>query len=176
MGLFPLFPINGSPGTPTRTTFGGTVAYTCNTGYVDLLSGSATVAVTCQAIYNYSGSWSSLQYQNSCYYIDLGAVILCVSLHLHVAVPCGDPLTIPNASRTFTGTTYLDTATYTCNTGYQLSGAATVTCQASGSWSTIPSCSRKILNCCYYTKNRSSHIDAMQLSLNSRDSPRFRGS
>ncbi len=42
---------DGLPGTPTRTTFGGTVTYSCNTGYI--LSGSVTV--TCQA----SGSWST---------------------------------------------------------------------------------------------------------------------
>ncbi len=63
-----------------------------------------------------------------------------------VAGPCGDPPTIPNGSRTFTGTTFGETATYTCNTGYQRSGSSTVTCQASGSWSTRPSCSRKNLN------------------------------
>ncbi len=41
---------NGSPGTPTTTTVGGTVIYSCNIGYI--LSGSATV--NCEA----SGSWS----------------------------------------------------------------------------------------------------------------------
>ncbi len=57
-----------------------------------------------------------------------------------VAVPCGDPPTIPNGSRTFTGTTFGGTATYTCNTGYQRSGPFTVTCQSSRSWSTRPTC------------------------------------
>ena len=39
-----------------------------------------------------------------------------------------------------TGTTFGEAATYSCNTGYQLSGSATVTCQETGSWSTPPSC------------------------------------
>ena len=42
---------DGSPGTPTSTTLGGTVTYTCNSGYT--LSGSPTV--TCLS----GGSWSA---------------------------------------------------------------------------------------------------------------------
>ncbi|XP_064388223.1 sushi, von Willebrand factor type A, EGF and pentraxin domain-containing protein 1-like, partial [Halichondria panicea] len=103
---------NGSPGIPTSTVAGGTVTYTCNNGYQ--LSGSPTV--TCQA----NGSWTA---RPSC-----------------SPISCGNPPTIPNGSRTFTGTTFGDTAIYTCNTGYQLSGAATMICQASGSWSTAPTC------------------------------------
>ncbi len=76
-----------------------------------------------------------------------------------VAVPCGDPPTIPNGSRTFTGTTFGDTATYTCNPGYQRSGSATVICQASESWSTRPTCPLRTIrklynNSLYYTLNR----------------------
>ncbi|XP_064387701.1 sushi, von Willebrand factor type A, EGF and pentraxin domain-containing protein 1-like isoform X3 [Halichondria panicea] len=103
---------DGSSGTPTRTTYGGTVIYSCNIGYV--LSGSATVR--CLA----SGSWST---RPTC-----------------TSVPCGDPPAIPNGSRTFTGTTFGDTATYSCNTGYQRLGPSTVTCQASGTWSDRPTC------------------------------------
>ncbi len=53
---------------------------------------------------------------------------------------CGEPPIIPNGSRTFTGTTVGETATYRCNTGYQPSGAVRVTCQASESWDTMPIC------------------------------------
>ena len=57
------------------------------------------------------------------------------------AVSCGYPPSISNGFRgTPTRTTFGGTVTYSCNTGYQLSGSATVTCQASGSWSTRPSC------------------------------------
>ncbi|XP_064387742.1 sushi, von Willebrand factor type A, EGF and pentraxin domain-containing protein 1-like isoform X2 [Halichondria panicea] len=111
----PPFISNGSPGTPTRTTFEGTATYTCDTGYQ--LSGSATV--TCEA----SGSWSV---RPSCNADQPGS--------------CSDPPTIPNGSRTFTGTTTGETATYTCNTGYQLPGSAIVTCEASGIWTTRPIC------------------------------------
>ena len=41
---------NGSPGTPTRTTFEGTVIYSCNSGYTP-----ESTTVTCLA----SGSWST---------------------------------------------------------------------------------------------------------------------
>ncbi|XP_064388227.1 sushi, von Willebrand factor type A, EGF and pentraxin domain-containing protein 1-like [Halichondria panicea] len=109
---------NGSPGTPTSTTFGGIVTYTCNTGYQR--SGQSTV--TCQA----SESWNT---RPSC-----------------TPVSCGNPPTIPNGIRTaFTGATFRGTATYACNTGYQRSGSAIVTCQASGSWSTRPTCN--IISC-----------------------------
>ena len=43
--------LNGSPGTPSTTTFGGRVTYSCHSGYT--LSGSATII--CQA----SGSWEA---------------------------------------------------------------------------------------------------------------------
>ena len=43
---------NGSPGTPTSIIQGGTVVYSCNTGYQLLMLGSATVV--CQD----SGNWS----------------------------------------------------------------------------------------------------------------------
>ena len=42
---------NGSPGTPTSTTFGGTVTYSCN----DMYSQSGSATVSCLA----SGSWSN---------------------------------------------------------------------------------------------------------------------
>ena len=40
-----------------------------------------------------------------------------------------------------TSTNYQGEVTYSCNTGYSRSGSATVTCLASGSWSTRPICS-----------------------------------
>lgn len=42
-----------------------------------------------------------------------------------------------------TTTTYGSTATFSCNTGYDLNGTATVTCQADGTWETLPSCDIK---------------------------------
>ena len=37
-----------------------------------------------------------------------------------------------------------DTCTYTCNTGYELTGSNTRTCQSNGSWSgSAPTCRRE---------------------------------
>ena len=41
---------------------------------------------------------------------------------------CPDPATIINGMVTFTGNSVGDTATYTCNTGFELVGSATTTC------------------------------------------------
>ena len=43
-----------------------------------------------------------------------------------------------------TGRATGDTATYTCNTGFQLMGAGTVTCQSDGKWSDPPPTCRRI--------------------------------
>ncbi len=52
--------------------------------------------------------------------------------HLPTAVDCG-PLTIANgAVDTSSGTTFMMTATYTCNTGYNIVGSESRTCGASG--------------------------------------------
>ncbi len=59
-----------------------------------------------------------------------------------VAVNCND-LTNPlnGQVRTFSGTTFMMTATYTCNTRYLLIGDASQTCQATGVWSgSEPTC------------------------------------
>ncbi len=57
-------------------------------------------------------------------------------------IDCG-PLTDPANGQvnTSSGTTFGSTATYSCDTGYKLSGSLSRTCRADGSWSnTIPSC------------------------------------
>ncbi len=52
--------------------------------------------------------------------------------HLPTAVDCG-PLTINNgAVDTSSGTTFMMTAIYTCNTGYNIVGSQSRTCGASG--------------------------------------------
>ena len=54
---------------------------------------------------------------------------------------CGPPPTITNGSPgpPTPDTTLGGMVTYTCNTGV-LVGGATVTCEASGDWSTTPTC------------------------------------
>ena len=53
-----------------------------------------------------------------------------------LAIDCG-PLTDPTNGQvdTSSGTTFGSTATYTCDTGYTLSGSQSRTCGADGMWS-----------------------------------------
>ena len=112
----------------TGTTTGETATYTCDTGYQ--LLGTATV--TCEA----NGTWATRPIYDSKY-----AMNRWIITHYTIAVSCGSPPFISNGSPgTPTRTTFGGTATYTCDTGYQRSGSATVTCEASGSWSVRPSC------------------------------------
>ena len=57
-------------------------------------------------------------------------------------VDCGSLTDPGNGSVTLTvGTTLGQTATYSCNTGYNLVGDSTRTCQAEGNWSgSAPTC------------------------------------
>ena len=60
---------------------------------------------------------------------------------LYTAVDCGSPPSITNGPPGMTSTTTLGgIVTYNCTSGYILSGTATVSCLASGSWSTRPTC------------------------------------
>jgi len=46
-----------------------------------------------------------------------------------------------------TGTLYEDSATYTCDNGFKLSGVAVRKCQGDGSWSSVdPTCERKSMD------------------------------
>ncbi len=62
-------------------------------------------------------------------------------LFTHSVVDCGTPPSVPNGSpgAPSPDTTIGGTVTYTCDTGV-LMGGATVTCEASGDWSTTPTC------------------------------------
>ncbi len=65
-------------------------------------------------------------------------------------IDCGAPPTISDGTRTLTGTTFGETATYSCNSGLIISGSAIITCLASGSWEPEPACTmnRKLLSEC----------------------------
>ncbi len=127
---------NGSPGTPTRTTYLGTVTYTCDSGY-EVSTGVTTAMATCLA----SGTWdpvptcSRKSYNRPCH-------------QNHVpftAVDCGS-LDAPSngAVKTSSGTTFMMTATYTCNTGYNVVGSDTRTCGATAQWTPdAPTCARE---------------------------------
>ena len=65
---------------------------------------------------------------------------------LSTAVDCGTLPNPVNGQVSTTGTTLGQTATYSCNTGYNLIGGSTRTCQATGAWSgSPPTCQRMLL-------------------------------
>ena len=61
---------------------------------------------------------------------------------LSTVVDCGTLTNPANGQVSHTaGTTFGETATYSCNTGYNLVGDSTRTCQATGEWSgSEPTC------------------------------------
>ena len=62
--------------------------------------------------------------------------------HFVTAVDCGNLTDLANGQVDHTaGTTFRENATYSCNTGYDLLGNSTRTCQAEGNWSwSEPTC------------------------------------
>ena len=59
---------------------------------------------------------------------------------------CGSLNAPANGQVTLTGTTFGQTATYSCNTGYNLCGDSTHTCPATGQWSgSAPTCQGMLL-------------------------------
>ncbi|XP_064386414.1 uncharacterized protein LOC135334960 isoform X1 [Halichondria panicea] len=110
---------NASPGTPSPdTTLGENVTYTCVSGY-EVSTGVITATATCMA----SGVWGPLP---TCSPVDCGS------------------LDAPSngAVDTSSGTTFMMTATYTCDTGYNIVGSNTTrTCGATALWTPeAPTC------------------------------------
>ena len=121
---------------------GDTCSFTCNTGYG--LTGSDTR--TCQS----DGSWSGSETMcrrglHTQYAMHMMSIYGYFFLYI---VPC-PLLTDPN-SGTITCSlgddgvpSYEDTCSVTCDTGYELIGSDTRTCQSNGGWSGIETmCSR----------------------------------
>ena len=78
----------------------------------------------------------------------------CRKLHyvfLILTVDCGNLTDPANGQVNHTaGTTVGETGTYSCNTGYNLVGDSTRTCQATGSWSgSEPTCQGMLLHSVY---------------------------
>ena len=65
---------------------------------------------------------------------------------LSTVVDCGNLTNPANGQVSHTaGTTFGQTAIYSCNTGYNLVGDSTRTCQATGEWSgSVPTCERML--------------------------------
>ena len=121
-------PDNGVVGT-TGTRVGDTATYTCNSGYE--LSTSDTQ--TCQSNGEWSGSAPTCEgIQSYSYYL------LDNDYKIILAVQCPALSNPENGAVSITGTGVSDTATYTCNDGYEISGSDTQTCQLNGKWSGSP--------------------------------------
>ena len=136
-------PANGRISYSDRTTFRQTATYSCNTGY-NLVGGSTRI---CQA----TGVWSASEPTCHRTLLVKPVFILFSITHdiafLSTAVDCGALSGPANGQVTHTaGTTVGQTATYSCNTDYNLLGDSTRTCQATGAWSgSAPTCHRMLL-------------------------------
>ena len=61
--------------------------------------------------------------------------IMLTILHFYEVVDCGDIMELSNGKVvTSNGTTFNSTATFTCDSGYTLSGSQTRRCGADGNW------------------------------------------
>ncbi|XP_045184352.2 sushi, von Willebrand factor type A, EGF and pentraxin domain-containing protein 1-like [Mercenaria mercenaria] len=98
---------NGNIVLNSGTLFQNTATVTCDTGYQESLN-----VISCTA----SGSWGTVTCD---------------------PISCGVPATIANGIITLNGgTTYQDTASATCDTGF-VENTSTIRCTASGSWDTV---------------------------------------
>ncbi len=69
-----------------------------------------------------------------------------------LAVDCGSLTDPTNGTVDASPTTFMSTATYTCNTGYNINGGNTSTCQANGTWSgSEPTCDSTLYCCSSHT-------------------------
>lgn len=109
-------PVYSSVSGNYSTTFGSTVDFTCNVGYTFV--GSETSIVCTE-----NGTWSQLP---EC-----------------TGVSC-DKFPVPANATSFNSTdaqyVYLDKVKVECNMFFKMIGESTVTCEASGNWSSIPTC------------------------------------
>ncbi|KAI8478628.1 CUB and sushi domain-containing protein 3 [Branchiostoma belcheri] len=110
---------NTNKGGDTTTTFGSTVTYICTSGHT-IVSGDTSR--TCQA----DGTWS-------------GSALHCSGS----TTTCGDIGDPPHGRFVPKKSTYNpnDQITFSCDTGYNLQGSQSLTCQSGGAWSsTRPDC------------------------------------
>ncbi|WAQ97909.1 SVEP1-like protein, partial [Mya arenaria] len=108
-------PFNGNV-TYVNTTYGSTLRYACDEGY--LLQGSVAQYCTNQ------GQWS-----------DVPAIC--------VLADCGLPNDILNGEVKYNETTFLSIATYTCENGFKIIGVPMISCFANETWSSLPICEQQ---------------------------------
>ncbi|KAH3822249.1 hypothetical protein DPMN_124023 [Dreissena polymorpha] len=111
-------PINGTV-TMNSTKYEGIASFACDTGFY--MSGSNTTSC------NASGNWDTTT--PSCFPID-----------------CGDVQPPLNGYVSYTNSTFNETATFSCQIGFVMSGYNITTCDSSGKWNNRPpNCS--MINC-----------------------------
>eukprot|EP00117_Sycon_ciliatum_P031628 scpid5507/ scgid24698/ Sushi, von Willebrand factor type A, EGF and pentraxin domain-containing protein 1; CCP module-containing protein 22; Polydom; Selectin-like osteoblast-derived protein; Serologically defined breast cancer antigen NY-BR-38 len=111
-------PLNGSR-TGDVFTYPATLVYSCDTGHN--ISGNGTLSCLSSTL------WSS-------------------TIPTCKPVDCQDPGTPVNSTRSGSAFTYQSVLDYTCDTGYNLSGVARLTCLSSAQWSSsVPTC--QIVSC-----------------------------
>ena len=81
-----------------------------------------------------------------CFCLFTNDLVTHIQRFLTTAVDCG-PLSITNGQVvTPSGTTFMSTATYSCDNGYELNGTSTITCSSNGMWTpAAPICDRKLV-------------------------------
>lgn len=165
--------LSGSCGTPnslvngqrsyTNTIIGSTVTYTCILGY-RLTAGS--FSRTCQS----SGLWSgshptcSRKFKFIKHWINFllqySITLSSFTSNLHTLGYCGYPGTPTNGRKTGYTYTQGNTVTYSCNTGYSISGSSSRTCLSNGQWSGSPtSCPSKLVYCSLITSQMPTGIE-----------------
>ncbi|XP_078573906.1 E-selectin-like [Branchiostoma floridae x Branchiostoma japonicum] len=114
-------PAFGSISPAGVTSYPTLVAFNCNTGYIR----NGATSATCQA----DGTWSN-------------PVHTCTPVQCPVLTAPTNGVRAPLTGSNF----YTNTITFTCNSGYVLSGSPNTVCQADGSWSNpVPTCPRKAI-------------------------------
>jgi len=92
---------------------------------------------------------SYISLYNSCHCFSVYLCTCFILIAILIEISCGDFPVVPNtntSATTSTGTTYEDTVTYACVTGYEItSGFDNITCQSNRRWSTPPTCTSECL-------------------------------
>ncbi|XP_052807627.1 sushi, von Willebrand factor type A, EGF and pentraxin domain-containing protein 1-like [Mya arenaria] len=159
-------PENGDALTSGGTIYGQTATLACNSGY-DISGASVLICeldgwndtATCTiqecsdpspqngtALYPKGKSFGEVAYV-SCddgYILQGDEQLTCLAGPLWNTIPeclkdCGDPAPVNGFVMDFTGTTFGQTATVGCNSGYNISGPSSLTCSHNG-WSDAPTC------------------------------------